>query len=306
MGLLIPLLIAVIGIPASSFIEGMYSARSLEYNGEERTYLMYGERSSSRQEGQPLIIALHDNGSSARNLVRISQGRLNKRAEDHGFVLVYPEGLRKRWILNGSAAANRKGRNSDVGFIKMLIESVKEDAAIDESRIFITGMGSGGALAYQLACAYPGMFRAIGVVAASMPVHNLDACETTSNTSMLMINGTENPVVPYEGGHAEMIKGGLINVVSTEATIALWLKNNGCLYHAEEHLLPNVDRRDGTSVSRYDYAGCDSDVKVVLYCVRGGGHTWPGGRQYAKEERVGRTSRDIDAGKELWAFFSSF
>jgi polyhydroxybutyrate depolymerase len=42
---------------------------------------------------------------------------------------------------------------------------------------------------------------------------------------------------------------------------------------------------------------------VVLYTVRGGGHTWPGGSPLP-EWFVGRTTASIDATSLMWAFFS--
>jgi len=41
---------------------------------------------------------------------------------------------------------------------------------------------------------------------------------------------------------------------------------------------------------------------VVLYTIKGGGHTWPGG-QPLPEWFVGRTSNSIDASSLMWAFF---
>lgn len=308
LGLLIPLLIALISIPASSFLERLHSARSVDYNGVERSYVLYKSESSASQRRQPLIIALHDNGSSARNLVRISQGKLNKLAAESGFNVVYPEGLKKNWVLNkyGAASSDSESSHSDVGFIKMLVESLRDEIAIDDSRIFVVGMGSGGALAYQLACEVSDMFRAVGVVAASIPEQNMQFCEGASGASLVVINGTKNPVIPYDGGESQLMNGTSMNVLSTEETMALWLKKNGCLYHAKEHLLPDEDTRDNTSISKYLYVGCKSDVQVMLYKVQGGGHTWPGGRQYSKQDRVGRTSRDIDASREIWTFFNQY
>jgi polyhydroxybutyrate depolymerase len=44
---------------------------------------------------------------------------------------------------------------------------------------------------------------------------------------------------------------------------------------------------------------------VVLYTVTGGGHTWPGGMQYAPPFLIGRTSRDFSASEAVWKFFSA-
>ncbi len=43
---------------------------------------------------------------------------------------------------------------------------------------------------------------------------------------------------------------------------------------------------------------------MVAYTIDGGGHTWPGGEQYAPELVVGETCRDFDANEVIWDFFS--
>jgi polyhydroxybutyrate depolymerase len=55
-------------------------------------------------------------------------------------------------------------------------------------------------------------------------------------------------------------------------------------------------------VTRREYTQCANDAAVVLYIVRGGGHTWPGGGPLP-EWFVGADSRSIDATTTMWAFF---
>ena len=45
--------------------------------------------------------------------------------------------------------------------------------------------------------------------------------------------------------------------------------------------------------------------ELVLYSVANGGHTWPGGPQYAPVRFIGHTSRDIDASEAVWSFFAT-
>ncbi|MGH9846761.1 MAG: polyhydroxybutyrate depolymerase, partial [Blastocatellia bacterium] len=61
---------------------------------------------------------------------------------------------------------------------------------------------------------------------------------------------------------------------------------------------------DGTKVKRETYGPGKDGVEVVLYTIEGGGHTWPGGWQYYLEERIGKTSRDINASELMWEFFA--
>ena len=57
-----------------------------------------------------------------------------------------------------------------------------------------------------------------------------------------------------------------------------------------------------TDVSRRAYTGCANNADVVLYTIKGGGHTWPGGGTLL-DWFVGTTSRNIDASRVEWAFF---
>jgi polyhydroxybutyrate depolymerase len=95
-------------------------------------------------------------------------------------------------------------------------------------------------------------------------------------------------------------------VISTEATVAHWLKKNQCPIHSKKVLLPDVAPEDETTVTHYTYNGCKPRVNVELFRIEGGGHTWPGGKQHLREDHVGKTSRDINACDEIWRFFQQF
>lgn len=55
----------------------------------------------------------------------------------------------------------------------------------------------------------------------------------------------------------------------------------------------------------HSYNNCNDQVTVKLVEVVGGGHTWPGGRQYLRERRIGRVSKDINASELILDFFLS-
>jgi polyhydroxybutyrate depolymerase len=57
-----------------------------------------------------------------------------------------------------------------------------------------------------------------------------------------------------------------------------------------------------TDVTCLQYTHCADDATVVLYTLRGGGHSWPGGKPLPKWF-VGPTNRSIDATSLMWAFF---
>ncbi len=93
-------------------------------------------------------------------------------------------------------------------------------------------------------------------------------------------------------------------IVSTDEIVAFWKAENGCEVKQDKIDLPNkVD--DGTTVSVTKYSDCKEEGALVLYTLNGGGHTWPGGKQYLRERWIGKTNRDIVACDVIWDFFKS-
>src|SRR5258706_16448789 len=78
---------------------------------------------------------------------------------------------------------------------------------------------------------------------------------------------------------------------------ANWAPRNRCAPHP-------IDSSVNAEVTRREYTHCAEDAGVVLFTIRGGGHTWPGG-QPLPEWFAGRTSISIDATREMWSFFKA-
>jgi polyhydroxybutyrate depolymerase len=76
---------------------------------------------------------------------------------------------------------------------------------------------------------------------------------------------------------------------------ANWARRNRCGAKPVESAI-------AADVSRLEYTGCVDDAAVVLYTIRGGGHTWPGGGPMP-EWFAGKTSHGVDATRQSWAFF---
>src|SRR3989454_10901381 len=72
--------------------------------------------------------------------------------------------------------------------------------------------------------------------------------------------------------------------------------------HRNRRRTSPVDSAVAADVTRREYPNCADHAAVVLYTIRGGGHSWPGGKPLP-EWWVGPTSRSIDATAQMWAFF---
>jgi polyhydroxybutyrate depolymerase len=127
---------------------------------------------------------------------------------------------------------------------------------------------------------------------------------------MLMMNGTADPIVPYEGGQgsSRFAAGGFW---STEQTLAFWRQTNGCeVADAETAELDDRDPTDESTVTRIT-SHCPAGHDVVLYRINGGGHRMPGRIPDARFPRMvtymlGPQNRDIDGAEVIWDFFRRF
>ena len=119
-----------------------------------------------------------------------------------------------------------------------------------------------------------------------------------------MINGMNDPLVPWDGGYIHFGDKKLGQVISVCETASFWAQVDNCTPVKSKEYLPDTDPNDGTRVWKRVYINNTSSMQVILYGIDGGGHTWPGGFHYLPQCIIGRTSNDIDACKVIWSFFS--
>jgi polyhydroxybutyrate depolymerase len=281
-------------------------SKSLIHDGIVRTYHVYVPASLKRKKSLPLVIALHGGGGSGTKMPRFHN--FTEHADRNGFVIVFPDGLDKHWNDGRGVAKYRAHRENidDVGFISALIGNLIDDYPIDAGRVYVTGASNGGMMSNRLGCELSHKITAIAPVIATMAENISTQCSPTKPLPVLIMNGTEDKLVPWEGGHVRFGRRRLGKIISVQATVDLWRKQNEC--RSEPHTTWEKDRDpdDGTRIRKTVYNHCRDDVQVVLYEIRGGGHTWPGGRQYLPESFIGKTSRDMDGMEVIWKFFKQY
>lgn len=283
------------------------SARTITVAGMQRTYLLHLPRVHDLAKPAPLIIILHGGGGTAERMVRLTNGGLSRLAEKEGFLVVYPNGVDKRWNDGRSKEetgwrAHRENAD-DVGFISALIDELVRTRNADPRRVYVTGVSNGGQMAHRLACEIAHKIAAIAPVIAQMPAHFSPRCKPAKPVSVLMMPGTDDPLIPWEGGTIRLGRQTFGKALSVRETVKFWTRHNGCPETPEVSSEPDRDPADGTRVRKEAYKGCRERTSVVLYAIEGGGHTWPGGYQYLPESIVGKISRDIDAAEVIWEFF---
>jgi polyhydroxybutyrate depolymerase len=257
----------------------------------------------------PLVIVLHGNTQTGADMVtRTAWPAVAKR---ENFALVFPDGLNHSWadLRPNNLRAGRVPPHGtdDVAFITRLVEKFVADGSADPKRIYVTGISNGGAMTMTLICKRADLFAAAASVIMSFTEQSAGLCRPSRPVPMLMMNGTADPLVPYNGGRGTS-RFAVDGFWSTDKTLAFWRKNNGCDAKATTTDLADIDA-DRSTVTRID-SNCPVGRDVVLYRVNDGGHRMPG-RADARFPRLANTflgpqNHDIDGAETIWAFFKKF
>jgi polyhydroxybutyrate depolymerase len=267
--------------------------REIKVDGTKREYLLYAPRSAAQNKPLPLLLVFHGGGGHDYNMPRFTG--FDEIAESHGFVVAYPESSNGHWS---------DGRNlspaDDVGFIRALIAELKRSYPIDPARIYATGISNGGFFSQRLACDLSDQIAAVASVAATMPEPLVPACHPARPVSVMFMQGTADPLVHIEGGAVAKINGRNISLADA---VRFWIDHDQTSKTPDAFDLPHHDS-NGTSVHRDIYGGGKQGTELVVYTIKDGGHTWPGGEQYMPVLLVGKVSHDLNASEVIWEFFS--
>ena len=260
----------------------------------------------------PLVIVLHGNTQTGADMTtRTSWPAVAKRER---FGVVFPDGLNRAWA-DLRLATKRAGRappkgTDDVAFIVKLIEKYIADGSADPKRIYVTGVSNGGAMALTLVCARADLFAAAASVIINLTDESADGCHPSRPIPLLMMNGTADPLIPYQGGRGTS-RFAVEGFWSAEKTLAFWRRANGC--EARDGAATDVEDRDKADQSTVTKISsrCPPGRDVVLYRVNGGGHRMPGTIPDARFSRLvdallGPQNHDIDGAEAIWAFFKNF
>ncbi len=274
---------------------------TVDWGGWQRVYrLQKPVRKSAARV--PLIIALHGGGQTPETVIRVTG--VVELAARHGIAVAYPAAFGNAWN-DGRANHNHRSHRKkidDVGFLRAVAHDVARRVPIDLNRIYVVGASNGGMMALRLACEAGDMLAAAAVVIANLPAKLEKTCAPSRPVSLLIINGTDDPLVPWRGGQVRFGFWRLGRVLSTEATFDFWARRLGCNGTPLLTLLRDRYPSDGTRVRRYVHRHCTPGSRVVLYRIDGGGHTWPGGNYKPNTWIVGKKSRELDAAAIIWQF----
>ncbi len=279
---------------------------SIVIAGKRRTFMRY---TPNRVLGKktPVVFALHGAKGTADRL--IGYLGLNEVADREGFVVVYPQGEKNRW--NDGRAADKAGGGdvstaNDLEFLNGLADALVAQGVADPSRVYMLGVSNGGFMAFNAACDSASRFAAYASVIASMPVEAIAKCKPSRAVPVMMINGTADEMIRFDGGPG---KFGISGNAPPMEVAKLFAGLAGCR-NVSAMALRDADTKDGTRVSLSSWAGCVPGSGVEFYAVDGGGHQAPARSKaaggFVLDMFLGTRSHDIDTAEAAWAFFKGY
>ncbi len=214
----------------------------------------------------PVVFAFHGSADTGQNLQRYSG--FDEAADRLGYIMVYPEATKYNWTER-TITGNEGETIDDVQFFKDIISKLQKDLKIDRKRIYSFGFSAGGFLSHALACYAPEYLAAYSTIAASMDRSLTDDYSSSLEIPVLMIQGTEDESVLWEGSEE-----GNFPYLSQEEVLQVLLTSNNCQPDPVSVYLP-VDADDGRKIRRETYKNDSGVTGVEFYIIENGHHDWP-------------------------------
>ena len=288
-------------------------AAQISVQGQQRDYLLVTPEGMPAG-ARPLVLVLHGHLGTAANA--LGAGRSPSPlsawlaiAAREKILVAALQGLKGSDHRTGwndcRADADNNPHVDDVAFVEAVVHRLVDAGRADPHRVYVMGMSNGAIMSQRLAVQMQPKPAAIAAVAGTMAAQS--SCKDAPRAvSVLLIHGTEDPLVPYGGGEvglgSQRDRG---QVWSVAATRDYWLAADG-LKNAQpvRFAFPHTGK-DQTSASKETW-GTDAGPQVEVLTIEHGGHVEPSlvyGYGALYSAIVGHQNHDLESAEEAWSFF---
>ena len=268
----------------------------------------------------PLLIMLHGCTQSAADFAAGTQ--MNLVAEEHNFIVVYPQQVRKNnslYCWNWFDLANQSRDHGEPAMIVGIVQDILQNTAqwtIDTARIYVAGISAGAAMSVILGATYPDIFAAIGIHSGL----EYQALKSHHGALTISKRGGPDPLqqgqAAYEamGSYARIVptivfhgtKDTVINITNGDQVVQQWMQTDMLASHdtyvadfnvpttATTYKIPT-----GYAYTVYTWQNSRGKTIQEYWKVNGLGHAWSGGNSSGSYT----DSRGPSASEALYAFF---
>ena len=172
-------------------------------------YRMYVPTGYNGSKAFPLIVALHGLGGTEDSFFDNYNKALPPLAEQHGYILVTPLGYRVDgsygWGLGTPPADAGVRRTQDLSEqdVMQVLQRVRKQYRIDDSRIYLMGHSMGAIGTWKIAPKYPEIWAALAPISGSGAP---DTLEKVRHIPQIIVHGDADPTVAVSGSRNMVAK----------------------------------------------------------------------------------------------------
>lgn len=271
---------------------GTFDSHEFANRAGSRTYKLYVPARIGASP-PPMIVMLHGCSQSVDDFA--TGTRMNLLADEHGFLVVYPEQAAsanpsKCW--NWFKAQDQLRDSGEPSLIAGIVREVAARYGADPRRIFVAGLSAGAAMAVILGETYPELFSGVGAH-SGLPygsAHDLPSAMAAMKGGRSGIAGLKNmpgagmaprrkiaravPIIVFHGDRDHTVQQ------TNGAEIIQQAKDAHSTQAGDAALRVSMERGaapGGRSYSRTAHANASGQSRIESWTVHGAGHAWSGG-----------------------------
>lgn len=273
--------------PAADATAGQFTSHRHSGPAGTRSYKLYvpATPAGGRAEAMPVVVMLHGCTQSADDFARGT--RMNRLADRHGVLVVYPEqdaSANPSSCWNWFNPQDQQRERGEPAVLAGIVQEVTARHAADPTRVYVAGLSAGAAMAVILGEAYPDRFAAVGAH-SGLP---FGSAHDVGSALAAMKGGRRGGPVPASAHHATRAVPTIVFHGDRDHTVQ---QKNGAriVEQARAAFEGGPDGRPlrvvdepgstpaGRRFERSTLVDSDGRVQIEQWTVHGAGHAWSGG-----------------------------
>lgn len=292
--------------------KGQFITSSYQNAAGGREYKLY---IPSGYNGQPLPLVVMLHGCTQNPDDFAAGTRMNMLAEEQPCLVLYPaqsQSANPSKCWNWFSAIDQQRDQGEPSIIAGITREIMKTHAVDASRVYVTGLSAGGAMAVIMGTLYPDLYTAVGVH-SGLPhgaAHDLPSALMAMNGQGLGPLGPTSvkkpamahpdldalPIIVFHGDKDTTVHPKNAEMVMQENIASSVAADTNDHADIKRGQVPN-----GHAYTQTTFSSDKGEVMAESWLIHGAGHAWSGG----SKQGTYTDPKGPDASYEMMRFFLS-